>query len=118
MAFTGGAFALAIRPARGVVAELGNGHDVQAVIELAIAGAGKPVADDISGGGLDRGSAGVGGKRRSGTGPINTADQSEDFAGQQRADAVQRSHGGLAGGHRGGDLRGGRGNALIEPADR
>lgn len=97
--------------------ELGHGHDVRTVIELAIAGAGEPVADDIAGRGLDRGSAGVGSKRPSGTKPINTADQDKDLASQQRADPVQLSQGDIAGGHSGGDLRGSRGNALIESAD-
>jgi hypothetical protein len=54
---------------------------VQAVVELAVAGAGESVADDLAGGGLDRGGAGVGGKRRSGAKPVDTADQGEDVAG-------------------------------------
>lgn len=117
MAFAGGAFALVIGPAGSVVAELSNGHDMQAMVELAISRAGKPVADDIAGGGLDRGGAGVGGKRRGGTEPIDRADQSKDLADQQSADAVQLGQGGTAGGDGGGDLRGGRGDALIEPTD-
>jgi hypothetical protein len=73
MAFARAAFAPVIGSAGGVVAELGNGHDVQAMVELAIAGAGKPVADDVAGGRLDRSGAGVGGKRRSRAEPIDTA---------------------------------------------
>ena len=97
-AFTGGAFALVVGPAAGVVAERGDGHDVQAMVELAIAGAGEPVADDIAGGGLDGGGAAVGGKRRGGAEPIDRADHSEDLAGQQSADAVHLGQGGTAGG--------------------
>ena len=63
--FCRGAFALVVGPTASVVTGLGNGHDVQAMIELAIAGARQPVADDVTGGGLDRGGTGVGGKRRS-----------------------------------------------------
>ena len=36
----------------------------QAIVELTTPGVGEPVADDITGGGLDRGGADVGGKRR------------------------------------------------------
>ena len=36
---------------------------MEAEVELAVAGAGEPVADNISGGDLDRGGAGVGGER-------------------------------------------------------
>jgi hypothetical protein len=50
------------------VADLGDGHDVEAEIELAIASAGKPVAY-LAGGLLDGGGAGVTGERgdRAGT---------------------------------------------------
>jgi hypothetical protein len=41
----------------------GDGHDVEAEIELAIATAGKPVAKRLAGGHLDRGGAGVTGER-------------------------------------------------------
>jgi hypothetical protein len=39
---------------RGVVADLGDGHDVQTIVELAVPGAGEPVADDVTGEHLDR----------------------------------------------------------------
>jgi hypothetical protein len=48
--FAFGSFPQVIGPAGGVVADLGEGHDVQAEIELAIAGAGKPVAHHLAGG--------------------------------------------------------------------
>jgi hypothetical protein len=48
----------------GVVSDLDQRHDVEACVELAVAGAGEPVADDIARGHLDRGRAGVGRERR------------------------------------------------------
>ncbi len=42
--FAFGSFPQVVAPAGGIVADLGDGHDVQAEIELAIASAGKPVA--------------------------------------------------------------------------
>jgi hypothetical protein len=52
-----------VGPARGVLADLGDGHDVQAAVELTIAGARKPVAYHVAGGHLDGGGAGVAGER-------------------------------------------------------
>ncbi|HEX8934656.1 MAG TPA: hypothetical protein VF788_10800, partial [Pseudonocardiaceae bacterium] len=77
---------------------------VQAMVELAIPGAGEAVADDVAGGGLDRRGAGVGGKRRGGAEPVDGADQGEDLAGEQVPDAVQLGQGGTTGLNRCGDL--------------
>lgn len=52
VAFAGGAFALVVG-ASGVSWLIWMMHDVEAMIELAIPGAGQPVADDVTGGGLD-----------------------------------------------------------------
>jgi hypothetical protein len=82
MAFPGGAFALVVGAAGGVVADLGDGHDVQAGIELAVSGSGQPVAHDVTGGHLDRRGAGVGSKRRRGRESADVADPGEDLAGQ------------------------------------
>ena len=37
-----------VGPTRGVLPDLGKGHDVEAEVELTVAGAGEPVADNIS----------------------------------------------------------------------
>ena len=50
VAFAFGSFPQVVGPARGVLADLGDGHDVQAAVELAIAGARKSVADHLAGG--------------------------------------------------------------------
>ena len=60
--FAFGSFPQVVGPAGGIVADLGDGHDVQAEIELAIASAGKPVAHHLAGGHLDGGGAGVAGE--------------------------------------------------------
>jgi hypothetical protein len=86
--FSGGAFALVVATAGGIVADLGDGHDVQAGIELAVSGAGEPVAHDVAGGHLDQGGAGVGSKRRRGAESTDVADPGEDLAGEQVADSV------------------------------
>jgi hypothetical protein len=61
--FAFGSFPQVVGPAGGIVADLGDGHDVEAEIELAIASAGKPVAHHLAGGHLDGGGAGVTGER-------------------------------------------------------
>lgn len=53
VAFPSGAFALVVGAAGGVMADLGDSHDVQTAVELAVSGAGQPVADDITRGHLD-----------------------------------------------------------------
>jgi hypothetical protein len=88
VAFPGCAFALVMGPTGGVVADLGDGHDVQAGIELAVSCAGQPVAHDVTGGHLDRRGAGVGSKRRRGAKSADGADPDEDLAGEQVADSV------------------------------
>jgi hypothetical protein len=50
VALAGGAFALVVGTSGGVVGDLGDGHDVQAGVELAVSGAGEAVADYIAGG--------------------------------------------------------------------
>ena len=45
VSFALGSFPQVVGPAGGVLADLGDGHDVQAEVELAIAGARKPPAD-------------------------------------------------------------------------
>ena len=48
VAFAGGAFALVAGTSGGVVGDLGDGHDVQAAVELAVPAAGQPVAEHHS----------------------------------------------------------------------
>jgi hypothetical protein len=47
-------FPQVVGPARGVLANVGDGHDMEAEVQLAIAGAGKSVTDHVAGGHLDR----------------------------------------------------------------
>jgi hypothetical protein len=61
--FAFGSFPQVVGPAGGIVADLGDGHDVEAEIELAIASAAKPVAHYLAGGHLGGGGAGVTGER-------------------------------------------------------
>ena len=86
--FAFGSFPQVIGPAGGIVADLGEGHDVQAEIELAIAGAGKPVAHHLAGGHLDGGGAGVTGERGGRAEATNITDAAEDLARGQCAEAV------------------------------
>jgi hypothetical protein len=80
-----GSLAQVIGPAGGVLANLGKGHDVEAEVELTIAGAREPMADNISGRHVYRGGAGVGGERGGGAETIDRAYPAEDLAGGQRA---------------------------------
>jgi hypothetical protein len=98
------------------VADLGDGHDVEAEIELALASAGQPVADHLAGGHLDGGGAGVTGERGGRAEATDITDAAEDLAGGQRAETMQRGQGGAgcADGHL--DIIGGLGDAAIELA--
>ena len=95
---------------------MGKGHDVQAEVELAIAGAREPMADNISGGYVDRGGAGVGGERGRGAETIDRADPAEDLACGQRADTAQVCQSGAGVGNRGLDFCGGLGDAAVQLA--
>ena len=61
---SGGAFPLVVSAAGCVSADLGDGHGVQDALQLPVSGAGKTVPDDVAGGRLDQGGAGVMSKRR------------------------------------------------------
>ena len=69
-----------VGPAWGVLSDLGEGHDVEAEVELAVAGAGEPVSDNVSGGHVDWGGTGVGGERGGGAESIDGADPGQDLA--------------------------------------
>ena len=79
VALPAGSFALVVGPAGSVVADLGDGHGVQAAVELPVSGAGEPVADDVAGGDLDRCGSGVGGERRRRAEPVDIADAGQDL---------------------------------------
>ena len=53
VAFAAGAFALVVVTTWSFVADLGDGHGVEAAVELPVSGSGEPVADDVTGRGLD-----------------------------------------------------------------
>jgi hypothetical protein len=112
-----GAFALVVGPTGGVPAELGDGHDVQAGVQLPIPGAGQAMTDDVAGGHFDRCGAVERGERGGGAEAGDRADSGEDLAGQQGADAVELGQG--ASGSRDGrcDVLIGGGDASIQAAD-
>ena len=68
---------------------------VQPIVELATPDVGEPVANDTAGGGLDRGGAGVGGKRRGEADQVDGADEGEDLAGDASTQPARASIGGL-----------------------
>ena len=81
MALPRRAFALVIGLSGGVAADLGDRHDVQTEVELAVPGPRKSMAHDITRGHLDRGGAGVGGERRRGGEPGDVPDPGQDLPG-------------------------------------
>jgi hypothetical protein len=66
MSLAVGSLPQVIAPARGVLPDLSEGHDMKAAVELSVAGAGESVADNVAGGHVDRGGTGVGGERGGG----------------------------------------------------
>ena len=75
------AFALVIGSSGGVAADLGDRHDVQTEVELAVPGPRKSMTHDITRGHLDQGGAGVRGERRRGGEPGDIPDSGQDFPG-------------------------------------
>ena len=53
---------------------------MEAEVELAVAGAGEPVSDNVSGGHVDWCGTGVGGERGGGAESIDGADPAQDLA--------------------------------------
>jgi hypothetical protein len=103
-----------VGPAGGVLSNLGKGHDVEAEVELTVAGTGEPMADNNSGGHVDRGGTGVGGERGSGTASIDGADPAEDLARGQGTDTAQLGESGAGGGDGGLYIGGGLGDAPVQ----
>jgi len=111
------AFAQIVVPAGAVVPDLGQGHGVQAAVELAVPGPGESVAHDVAGGDLDRRCAGVGGERCRRPEPGDVPDPGEDFPRGQIADAAQLGQGGGALGDGGADVGGGGGDTPVQVAN-
>src|SRR4051812_43304481 len=63
VALAGCSLSSVVGPSWSVSADLGDGHGVQAAVELAVASTGEPMAGHVTGGGCDRRGAGVGGER-------------------------------------------------------
>lgn len=55
----GRAFGLLVGLARGISADLGDGDDVQGVVQLSVAGPGQPMAHQVAGGNFNRCDTGV-----------------------------------------------------------
>ncbi len=93
-----GSFPQIVGSTWSVLPDLGEGHDVKAEVELAIACAGQTVADHIAGGHLDGSGAGVAGEGSGRAESSDGPDPPEDVAGGQRADTMQLSQGGTGSG--------------------
>jgi hypothetical protein len=106
-----------IGSARGVLPDLGEGHDVEAEVELTITCTRKPMADGISGGHINRSCTGVGGERGGGTETIDRADPAEYLAGGQRADTAQVGQRGAGFGDCSLYVGGGFGDAAVQLTD-
>jgi hypothetical protein len=117
VALAGLAFALVVGPARGVTLDLGDGHDVQGVVELPVPGAGGVVAHDIAGGDLQRGDAGVGSEVCRGVEWVDRPGVGQQLRGGEGPDAVQVGQGGATLRDRRPGRLGGRGDAPVQPAD-
>ena len=116
MALAGGAFALVVAAAGTVVADLGQGHDVQGVVELAVTGAGEPVAHDVAGGHLDRRHAAEGGEGCRLPEPADRAGAGQDLGGHHVTDTEQPGEGAARGRDGVAECLRGFGDAAIQPA--
>jgi hypothetical protein len=96
---------------------LGDGHDVQAGVQLPIPGPGQAVTNPVAGGHLDRRGAVERGERGSGAESGDRAHPGEDLAGHQGADAVKLGQGAPGGRDSRGDVLIGGGDASIQAAD-
>ena len=100
-----GALALVVAAAVGPgVADLGDGHHVQRVVDPAVPGAGQAVADLVAGGRVDRGGAVVAGELVLGGEPCHVAGFGQDPARDHRADTEQAGQRGARRGHESADL--------------
>src|SRR5207247_10915688 len=86
------------------VADLGDGHHVQGVVDPPVPGPGQAVADLVAGGDVDRGGAVIAGEGVLGGEPCHVADLGENPPGDHRPDAVEGGQGGAGRGDQGGDL--------------
>jgi hypothetical protein len=79
-----GEAASVVGAAGGVVADLGDGHDVQDPVDSPVPGAGEPVAFLVAGGGFDRGGAVPRGEMRGGAEPGDVTDVADQPGGSGR----------------------------------
>ena len=78
---------------RARVADLGDRHHVQGVVDPPVPGPGQPVADLLAGGGVDRGGAVIAGKSVLGGEPGHVTNLSQNPPSDHRADTEQISQG-------------------------
>jgi len=112
-----GAFALVVGASLGLVADLGDRHDVESRVQPAVAVSGQVVPFYLARGRFQGCNAAVGGERRRGTEPIDACGAGQDLGGEQVTDAMNFGEGGAGVGHRGGDLVGHRRDPVVQPAD-
>ena len=117
VAFPGGALAPVVGPSGAVALKLGDGHDVQAGVQLTIPGPGKTVTHHVAGGDFDGGGAGVGSERGWGPKAGDVSDPAKDLSGGQVADAAELGQRGPAGRHGVTDPGGGGGDASVQMPD-
>jgi hypothetical protein len=79
--------------ARGVAAELDDGHDVQDPVDTSVADSGESVAALVAGGCLERGGAVPRREVRRGAEPLDITDVADEPGGAGRADPVQVGQG-------------------------
>ena len=77
-----GAFAEVVGAPGGMLTGLGDGHDVQGEVELAVAGAREPMTDDVAAGGFDPGDPALGGEAGSRREGPHSTDPPEDLGRQ------------------------------------
>jgi hypothetical protein len=86
VALTLGASALVVGPSCGLVADLGNRHDVPGGVQLTVPGSGQSVSLDVAGGGFEGRDAAVGAERGSEAEATDAGGASQDLGGEQVAE--------------------------------
>ena len=86
---TFGAFAEVVGASGGMLPRLGDRHDVQGEVELAITGARESMTDDVATGSLDRGDPALGGEAGGRREAPHLTDPPEDLGRQDGTDAEQ-----------------------------
>src|SRR2546421_5573711 len=92
------------RASRGVrVTDLGDGRDVDGVVQLPVAASGESLHDPAAGGDVDGGGAVVGGVVTLAAEPVDVAGVADEHAGHHRTDSEQLGEGRAGGGDGGSD---------------